>query len=63
MLQYGLFNDENDSDPTKVKGIIDFGQALEMKMPSIMKEYVPYSTAKKLLVLSTTIIFGAFILY
>jgi hypothetical protein len=63
MLQYGLFNDDNDSDKSKVRGIIEFSEALEMTLPTTMKKYIPYSAAKNLLAISSTIILATFILF
>lgn len=62
MLQYGLFNDDNDSDKTKVRGITDFAGALEMTLPTTMKKYIPYSAANRLLALSSGILLVSFIL-
>ena len=44
MLQFGLFNDDQDEDPRKVKGTLKFEDAQSIQMQATVTQYAAAST-------------------
>ena len=45
LLQYGLFNDADDFDKSKVRGALAFSDALTITLPTSMKTYISSASA------------------
>lgn len=60
MLQYGLFNNNDDENKSKVKGAQTWDEAIEMVVPDKIKEYMPYTGAHALKTATLSIFIGIY---